>query len=64
MRAALLIISVITLLIVGILVIKDVNTGPEKDVKKTEMVKKAKEAADVAEDAMKKLNQRIKDAEQ
>ncbi len=59
MRGALFIMILISLLIVGLLVIKDIQTGPEKGTDKKEMVKKAEKTVDEAEKAMDDINKRI-----
>ncbi len=63
MRGVLFIVVLISLLLVGILVIKDMQSGPKEGVSKKEMVKKAEETVDAAEDAMKRLNDRIAESQ-
>ncbi len=63
MRGVLFIVVLISLLVVGILVIKDMQSGPKEGVSKKEMVKKAEKTVDAAEEAMKRLNDRIVDSQ-
>ncbi len=63
MRGVLFIVVLISLLVVGVLVIKDMQSGPEEGVSKKEMVKKAEKTVDAAEEAMKRLNDRIVDSQ-
>ncbi len=59
MRGALFIVVLIALLVVGALVIKEMNTETVDGVKKQEIVKKAEEAVDAAEEAMNTIKKRI-----
>lgn len=61
MRGLLLVGLLIVMLIIGILMIKDINSGPS-GAKKTEMINRAKEAAKTAEDATKKIRGIVKKA--
>ncbi len=55
MRGAFIIVTVVTLLIVGILVIKNYNSGPSGTATKREAIEKGKEAAEKANKAMQKI---------
>ncbi|MFP4040934.1 MAG: hypothetical protein ACLFS7_10380 [Desulfosudaceae bacterium] len=61
MRGALLIVTLIALLVVGLLVIKNMTTETE-GVQKTETVQKAKDTAREAEDNAKKISDKAGEA--
>jgi hypothetical protein len=63
MRGTLFVVILISLLVVGILVLKDMQSGSKEGVSKKEMVKKAERTVDDAEKAMKRLNDRIVDSQ-
>ena len=63
MRGTLFVVILISLLVVGILVLKDMQSGSKEGVSKKEMVKKAERTVDDAEEAMKRLNDRIVDSQ-
>jgi Tfp pilus assembly protein PilX len=63
MRGVFFIVVLISLLVVGILVLKDMQSGSKEGVSKKEMVKKAERTVDSAEEAMKRLNERIVDSQ-
>ncbi len=63
MRGTLFVVLLISLLVVGILVLKDMQSGSKEGVSKKEMVKKAEQTVDAAEKAMKRLNERITDSQ-
>ncbi len=63
MRGVLFIVVLISLLVVGILVLKDMQSGSKEGVSKKEMVKKTEKTVDAAEEAMKRLNDRIMDSQ-
>lgn len=56
MRGALLVVVAITLLIVGILVIKNMQPDPD-ELSKKEVIEKAEKTAEAAEDAVKHLEE-------
>ncbi len=57
MRGALLVVVAITLLIVGILVIKNMQSSSVDDLSKKEVIEKAEKTAESAEDAMERLKE-------
>jgi Tfp pilus assembly protein PilX len=63
MRGTLFVVILISLLVVGILVLKDMQSGSKEGESKKEMVEKAERTVDAAEEAMKKLNERIVDSQ-
>ncbi len=61
MRGALIVIVLITLLIVGVLMIKDMRTETQPGVEKRQVIEKAKNAAQEAEKASRKAAQTMED---
>ncbi len=58
MRGAFLVITVITMLIVGFLVMKNIGTDPVEEASQIETIQKAKDAAKETEDKLKeKINE-------
>ncbi len=62
MRGAFLIVMAIALLIVGILVVKNLQTDAVDGVRKKEAVERAEEAAEALDDAMKKIKKSAREA--
>ncbi len=60
MRGALLVMVVITLLIVGILVTKNMKSDSVEDLSKKEVIETAEKAAEKAEDAIKRIKKTSK----
>ncbi len=60
MRGALLVVVVITLLIVGILVGKNMKSDPVEDLSKKEVIEKAEKVAKTAENAIKRIQKTSK----
>lgn len=60
MRGALIIVVLIAMLIVGILVIKDMQTGSDEGVSKQEAIEKAEKAVETAEDAINRITDKAK----
>jgi uncharacterized protein (UPF0333 family) len=62
MRGAFFIVILITLLIVGVLVVKNMSSDTTEGVQKMETVQKAKDTAREVEEKAADLNNRLKDA--
>ncbi len=60
MRGALIIVVLIAMLIVGILVVKDMNTETVDGVTKQEAIEKAEKAVETAEDAISRITDKAK----
>ena len=60
MRGAFFIVILLTMLIVGYLVIKDMQTGPTEGTTKKEMVEQAEKAKEAVDDAMDKIKDTTK----
>lgn len=60
MRGALIIVVLIAMLIVGILVIKDMQTGSDEGVSKQQAIEKAEKAVETAEDAIGRITDKAK----
>ena len=60
MRGALIIVVLVAMLIVGILVIKDMNTESADGVSKKEAIEKAEKAVEKAEDAINRITDKAK----
>ena len=59
MRGALFVVIVIVLLIIGLLVIKDMNTETATGIKKKDLVEHTEKVADDIEDKMEGLKKKI-----
>ncbi len=60
MRGALIIVVLIAMLIVGILVVKDMNTETVDGVTKQEAIEKAEKSVKTAEDAISRITDKAK----
>jgi Tfp pilus assembly protein PilX len=60
MRGALIIVVLIAMLIVGILVVKDMNTETVDGVTKQEAIEKAEKSVKTAEDAINRITDKAK----